>query len=91
MMILDDFKVLVKGAIGSLTFGAYHMYITTIMIYENNRNNQLRIDEYNRNNQLRIDEYNRNNQLRIDGYNRINQLRFDELYIKIEKLEKLSN
>jgi hypothetical protein len=50
------------------------------MIYENNRNNQLRIDEYNR-----------NNQLRIDGYNRNNQLRFDELYIKIEKMEKLSN
>jgi hypothetical protein len=78
--MLDDFKIILKGAIGSLTFGAYHMYITTIMIYENNRNNQLRIDEYNR-----------NNQLRIDGYNRINQLRFDELYIKIEKLEKLSN
>ena len=90
-MILDDFKVLMKGAIGSLTFGAYHMYITTNMIYENNRNNQLRIDEYNRNNQLRIDVYNRNNQSRIDGYNRNNQLRFDELYIKIEELEKLSN
>jgi hypothetical protein len=28
-----------------MTFGAYHMYITTNMINENNRNNQLRFDE----------------------------------------------
>ena len=56
MMKLYDFKILVKGAIGSMTFGAYHMYITTNMINENNRNIQLLFDENNRNNQLRIDE-----------------------------------
>ena len=78
MMNLDDFKNLAKGALGSMTFGAYRMYITTNMINENNRNIQLQIDENNRNNQLRIDEINRNNQLRLD-----------ELYIKIEKLEKI--
>ena len=44
-MTLDDLKILCKGAIGSMTFGAYHMYITTNMINENNRNNQIRIDE----------------------------------------------
>jgi len=75
-MTLDDLKILCKGAIGSMTFGAYHMYITTNMINENNRNNQLRIDEINKNNQLRIDEINKNN-----------QIRFDELIKKIEKLE----
>jgi len=75
-MKFDDFQIILKGAIGSMTFGAYHMYITTNMINENNRNNQLRIDENNMNNQFRIDENNRNN-----------QLRFDELYKKIEKLE----
>ena len=75
-MTLDDLKILCKGAIGSMTFGAYHMYITTNMIHENNRNNQLKIDENNRNNQLRIDEINKNNQIRIE-----------ELMKKIEKLE----
>ncbi len=75
-MTLDDLKILCKGAIGSMTFGAYHMYITTNMIHENNRNNQLKIDENNRNNQLRIDEINKNNQTRID-----------ELIKKIEKIE----
>jgi hypothetical protein len=55
-MTLDDLKILCKGAIGSMTFGAYHMYITTNMINENNRNNQLRIDEINKNNQIRIEE-----------------------------------
>ena len=53
------------------------MYITTNMINENNRNDQLRIDENNRNDQLRIDENHRNNQLRID-----------ELFEKIERLGK---
>ena len=75
-MTLDDLKILCKGAIGSMTFGAYHMYITTNMINENNRNNQLRIDEINKNNQLRIEEINKNNQMRID-----------ELMKKIEKIE----
>ena len=75
-MTLDDLKILCKGAIGSMTFGAYHMYITTNMINENNRNNQLRIDEINKNNQLRFEEINKNNQTRID-----------ELMKKIEKLE----
>ena len=63
-----------------MTFGTYHMYITTNMINENNRNNQLRIDENNMNNQFRIDENNRNN-----------QIRFDELFKKIERLEKLNH
>ena len=88
-MKFDDLKIIFKGAIGSMTFGAYHLYITTNMINENNRNNQLRIDENNRNNQFRIDENNKNNQLRIDEINRNNQIRFDELFKKIEKIENL--
>ena len=72
-MTLDDLKIILKGAIGSLTFGAYHMYLTINMINENNRNIQLKLDENNRNIQLRIDENNRNN-----------QVRFDELFRKID-------
>jgi hypothetical protein len=90
-MKLDDLKIIFKGAIGSMTFGAYHMYITTHMINENNRNNEFRIDETNRNNQLRIDENNRNNQLQIDENNRNNQYRYDELLKKIEKLEQIKH
>ncbi len=86
-MTLDDLKILCKGAIGSMTFGAYHMYITTNMINENTRNNQLKIDENNRNNQLRIEEINRNNHFLMDKINKNNQMRFDELIKKIEKLE----
>jgi hypothetical protein len=73
--MLDDFKIILKGAIGSLTFGAYHVYLTTNMINESNRNIQLRLDESNRSIQLRLDESNRNN-----------QVRFDELFEKIERL-----
>ncbi len=79
-MKFDDLKIIFKGAIGSMTFGAYHMYITTHMINENNRNNEFRIDETNRNNQLRIDENNRNN-----------QFRYEELLKKIEKLEQIKH
>ena len=74
-MILDDLDILFKGAIGSLTFGVYHMYITTKMINENNKYIQLKIDENNRNIQLKIDENNR---------------RCDELFKKIEKKFYLS-
>jgi hypothetical protein len=74
-MTLDDFKIILKGAIGSLTFGAYHVYLTTNMINESNRNIQLRLDESNRSIQLRLDESNRNN-----------QVRFDELFEKIDGL-----
>ena len=76
-MMLDDFKIILKGAIGSLTFGAYHMYLTTNMINESNRNIQLRIDQSNRNIQLKIDESNSNIQLRLD-----------ELSEKIEKIDE---
>ena len=86
-MTLDDLKILCKGAIGSMTFGAYHMYITTNMINENNRNNQLRIDENNRNNEIKINENNRNSEIKINEINRNNEIRFDELIKKIEKLE----
>ena len=74
-MMLDDLKIILKGAIGSLTFGAYHMYITKNMINESNKNIQLRLDESNRNIQLRLDESNSNIQLRLD-----------ELSEKIEKI-----
>ena len=86
-MTLEDLKILAQGAIGSMTFGAYHMYITTNMINENNRNNQMRIDEINKNNHLIIDENNRNNQMRIDELNKNNQIKLEELMKKIEKLE----
>ena len=68
-MKFDDLKIILKGAMGamgSIIFGAYHLYITTNMINENNRNNQFLIDQNNR----------------------INQIRFNELFKKIEKLEK---
>jgi len=71
-MKLGDFC----SAIGSLTFGTYHFYITSNMINENNRNIQLLLDENNRNIQLLLDENNRNN-----------QLRYDELLKRIERLE----
>ena len=65
-MMLDDLKIIFKCAIGSLTFGSYHMYLTINMINESNRNIQLRLDESNRNIQLRLDESNSNIQLRLD-------------------------
>ena len=55
-MFSDDLKIILKGAVGSLTFGAYHMYLTINMINENNRNIQLKLDENNKNIQLRNDE-----------------------------------
>ncbi len=54
-MTSDDLKIILKGAIGALTFGVYHMYLTTKMINENNRATQLKFDEINRATQLKFD------------------------------------
>jgi hypothetical protein len=86
-MTVEDLKIIAKGFLGSMTFGAYHIYTTTHMINETNRNNQLRIDELNKNNEIRINELNKNNQLRIDELNKNNQMRINELMKKIEKIE----
>ena len=83
-MTLEDLKTILKGAIGSLTFGVYHTYLTTIMINENNRITQLKFDEINRTTQLKFDEINRTTQLKFDEIDRTIQLRFDELFKKIE-------
>ena len=37
--------MMLKCALGSITFGIYNMYLTTNLINENNRNIQLRFDE----------------------------------------------
>jgi len=73
LMTLDDFKLICKGAIGSLSFGAYHMYYTTNMINENNRNNDYKLNENNRNNDYRLNEY---------------EKKINELSNKIDRLEK---
>ena len=79
-MILDclaeQAKFILKLAVSSITLGTYHMYLTTNMIDENNKNIQLKIDENNRNIQLRFDEINRNT-----------HSRFNELFNKIEMLK----
>ncbi len=79
-MISDDFKLILKGAVGSLTFGVYHMYLTTNMINENNRTTQMKFDENNRTTQLKFDEINRT----IDS-------RFDELFKRIQEKKDLKN
>jgi len=65
-MTVEDLKIIAKGFLGSMTFGAYHIYTTTHMINETNRNNQMRIDELNKNNEIRINELNKNNEMRIN-------------------------
>ena len=65
-MILDHIKTILKGFVGSMIFGVYHMYHTTNIINKNNTNTRLRLDENYRNIQLRLDENHRNTQLRIN-------------------------
>ena len=62
-MVLDDSTILLKGA---LTFGVYHMYLTTNMINENNKQIQLKFDENYKNTQLKFDENYKNTQLKFD-------------------------
>ncbi len=79
-MVLEDLKIILKGLFGSLTFGVYHMYLTTNMINENNRTTQMKFDENNRTTQLKFDEINR----AIDS-------RYDELLKRIQEKKDIKN
>ena len=46
MISMETIKTIAKGALGSMTFGAYHMYVTKSMMEVNNEmNDELAMDE----------------------------------------------
>jgi hypothetical protein len=45
----DAVKIFFQGAIGAMTFGAYHLYITTQMIETNNKINEDKINKQKNN------------------------------------------
>ncbi len=49
MISMETIKTLAQGALGSMTFGAYHMYVTKSMMEINNEMN----DEKNKNMEIR--------------------------------------
>jgi hypothetical protein len=58
MISMETIKTIAQGALGSMSFGAYHMYVTKSMIEVNNEmiftKNQIiqkEIDEMRRNNE----------------------------------------
>ena len=71
---LDALKTVCQGAIGAMTFGMYHMYVTDAKIKINNEKN----DENNRLNKERVDESIRLNKERVDESIRLNRERLDE-------------
>lgn len=49
---MDSIKICMQGALGAMTFGAYHMYVTNGIIEQNNKNIKLE-EEINR---MKIDK-----------------------------------
>lgn len=52
MISMDSIKTCMQGALGAMTFGAYHMYVTNGIIEQNNKNIKLE-EEINR---MKIDQ-----------------------------------
>jgi demethoxyubiquinone hydroxylase (CLK1/Coq7/Cat5 family) len=42
---MDTLKTCAQGALGAMTFGAYHMYVTTEMMKQNNKYFEQQIHE----------------------------------------------
>jgi FtsZ-binding cell division protein ZapB len=47
---MDTLKTCAQGAIGAMTFGAYHMYVTTEMMKQNNKYFEEQINEIKQSN-----------------------------------------
>ena len=66
LISMADLKTFCQGALGAMTFGAYHQYTTNRMIEMNNKIQNLKFEEYNR----KIDELSKSN---IELKNRIDK------------------
>jgi hypothetical protein len=73
MISKETLKTIAQGALGSITFGAYHMYVTKSMMEINNERN----DEKNRNMEFK-------NQVLIDN----NQIIMKNMMEDLEKMKK---
>lgn len=56
MISKETLKTIAQGALGSITFGAYHMYVTKSMMEVNNEMNDEKIKNMELRNQLAMDE-----------------------------------
>ena len=56
MISKETLKTIAQGALGSITFGAYHMYVTKSMMELNNEMNDEKIKNMELRNQLAMDE-----------------------------------
>lgn len=72
-MSTDNIKTFAQGALGAMTFGMYHMYVTNGLIENNNRQNELAIKQSEKQNELSI---------------KIRDRIIDDLVKKVENLEK---
>lgn len=61
MISMETIKTIAKGALGSMTFGAYHMYVTKSMIELNNEMNDLKIKDMEARNKMFMDKMKEDN------------------------------
>jgi len=80
---LDTIKTLAQGALGGLTFGMYHSYVTNNMMEEFNKENTLK-------NQKWLEEAGFNSQERLYKMESQHKAEMDELRAKMAALEKRS-
>ena len=90
-MSTDNIKTFAQGALGAMTFGMYHMYVTNGLIENNNVQNKLAIKQIERQSELSVKQSElsvkqseKQNELAIKQRDRV----IDDLAKKIENLEK---
>ena len=101
-MSTENIKTFAQGALGAMTFGMYHMYVTNGLIENNSRHNEIAIKHCEKNSELAIRQSEKNSELAIRQSEmairqgeRNNELAIrsrdkviDDLVKKVENLEK---
>ena len=72
-----DIKTICNGALGSMTFGAYHMFVTNKMMDQNNEIQRLAMEQNNEKQRLNLLEIEKKNDATVKA-----------LVEKVEKLEQ---
>ena len=87
----ETLKTISQGALGAMTFGAYHQYTTNKIMELNDYKHKVEINELHNKYRVEINEIHINHKIEMDIYRKeINLYRseIENLTKKIEKLEK---
>lgn len=85
LMSFDNFKTIMQGALGAMTFGAYHQFNTNKIMELNNQQNKRDMELIIQQNKIDMELNDKKHQKQIDEMEKRHQKQIDELKLQINK------